>query len=45
MKKDLIELIDSQKEIEKMFHSFDGGMGTSFERISDVPEFRAGFKK
>lgn len=41
MKKDLIELIDSQKEIEKMFHSFDGGMGTSFERISDVPEFQS----
>lgn len=40
MKKDLIELIDSQKEIEKKFHQFDGGMGTSFERISDVPEFQ-----
>lgn len=40
MKKDLIELIDSQKEIEKMFRPFDGGMGTSFERISDVPEFQ-----
>ena len=40
MKKDLIELIDSQKEIQKMFHPFDGGMGTSFERISDVPEFQ-----
>ena len=24
-----------------MFHSFDGGMGTSFERISDVPEFQS----
>lgn len=23
-----------------MFHPFDGGMGTSFERISDVPEFQ-----
>lgn len=41
MKKDLIELIDSQKEIEKKFHPFDGGMGTSFERISDVPEFQS----
>ena len=40
MKEDLIELIDSQKEIEKKFHQFDGGMGTSFERISDVPEFQ-----
>ena len=40
MKKDLIKLIDSRKEIEKMFHPFDGGMGTSFERISDVPEFQ-----
>ena len=40
MKKDLIELIDSQKEIQKMFHPFDGGMGTSFERISDVSEFQ-----
>lgn len=41
MKKDLIELIDSQNEIEKMFHPFDGGMGTSFERISDVPVFQS----
>ena len=41
MKKDLIELIDSQKEIEEKFHPFDGGMGTSFERISDVPEFQS----
>ena len=40
MKKDLIGLIDSRKEIEKKFHSFDGGMGTSFEQISDVPEFQ-----
>ena len=40
MKKDLIKLIDSRKEIEKMFHPFGGGMGTSFERISDVPEFQ-----
>ena len=40
MKKDLIELIDSREEIEKMFHPFDGGMGTAFERISDVPEFQ-----
>lgn len=40
MKEDLIELIDSQKEIEKKFHQFDGGMGKSFERISDVPEFQ-----
>ena len=40
MKKDLIKLIDSRKEIEKMFHPFDGGKGTSFERISDVPEFQ-----
>ena len=40
MKEDLIELIDSQKEIEKKFHQFDGGLGTSFERISDVPEFQ-----
>lgn len=40
MKKDLIELIDSQKEIEKKFHPFDGGMGTAFEQISDVPEFQ-----
>ena len=40
MKKDLIELIDSRKEIEKMFHPFGGGMGASFERISDVPEFQ-----
>ena len=40
MKEDLIELIDSQKEIEKKFHQFDGGMGTSFERISDMPEFQ-----
>lgn len=40
MKEDLIELIDSQKEIKKKFHQFDGGMGTSFERISDVPEFQ-----
>lgn len=23
-----------------MFHPFGGGMGTSFERISDVPEFQ-----
>ena len=23
-----------------MFHPFDGGRGTSFERISDVPEFQ-----
>ena len=35
MKKDLIKLIDSRKEIEKMFHPFDGSKGTSFERISD----------
>lgn len=41
MKKDLIELIDSQKEIEEKFHPFNGGMGTSFERISDVPEFQS----
>ena len=41
MKKDLIELIDSQKEIEKMFHPSNGGMGISFERISDVPEFQS----
>ena len=40
MKKDLIKLIDSRKEIEKMFHPFDGGKGTSFELISDVPEFQ-----
>lgn len=40
MKKDLIKLIDSRKEIEKMFHPFDGSKGTSFERISDVPEFQ-----
>ena len=40
MKKDLIKLVDSRKEIEKMFHPFGGGMGTSFERISDVPEFQ-----
>jgi len=40
LKKDLIGLIDSRKEIEKKFHSFDGGMGTSFEQISDVPEFQ-----
>lgn len=40
MKKDLIELIDSRKEVEKMFHPSDGGMGKSFERISDVPEFQ-----
>ena len=40
MKKDLIELIDSRKEIEKLFHPFNGGMGTSFEQISDVPEFQ-----
>ena len=45
MKKDLIELIDSQKEIEKMFHSFDGGMGTSFVRISDVHEFQSWIQK
>ena len=32
--------IDSRKEIEKMFHPFDGGMGTSFERIGDVPKFQ-----
>lgn len=41
MKKDLIELIDSRKEIEKMLHPFNGGMGTSFEQISDVPEFQS----
>ena len=35
-----IVLIDSRKEIEKMFHPFDGGMGTSFERIGDVPKFQ-----
>ena len=23
-----------------MFHPFDGGMGTSFERIGDVPKFQ-----
>ena len=40
MKKDLIELIDSRKEIEKMFHPFDGGKGRAFEQISDVPEFQ-----
>ena len=40
MKNDLIKLIDSRKEIENMFHPFGGGMGTSFERISDVPEFQ-----
>ena len=39
LKKDVIVLIDSRKEIEKMFHPFDGGMGTSFERIGDVPKF------
>ena len=33
MKKDLIELIDSRKEIEKMFHPFDGGKGRAFEQI------------
>lgn len=37
----MIELIDSQKEIEKMFHPSNGGMGISFERISDVPEFQS----
>lgn len=45
MKKDLIGLIDSRKEIEKKFHSFDGGMGTSFEQISDVPEFQNWLQK
>lgn len=40
MKKDLIQLIDSKEEIEKLFHTFDGGMGTQFERINDVQEFQ-----
>ena len=40
MKKDLLELIDSQKEIEKMFHPFDDNVGILFEKISDVPEFQ-----
>ncbi len=45
MKKDLIELIDSQKEIEKMFHPFDDNVGILFEKISDVPEFQNWFQE
>ena len=45
MKKDLIELIDSQKEIEKMFHPFDDNVGIIFEKISDVPEFQNWFQE
>ena len=45
MKKDLLELIDSQKEIEKMFHSFDDNVGILFEKISDVPEFQNWFQE
>lgn len=45
MKKDLLELIDSQKEIEKMFHPFDDNVGILFEKISDVPEFQNWFQE
>lgn len=45
MKKDLIKLIDSQKEIEKMFHPFDDNVGILFEKISDVPEFQNWFQE
>ena len=45
LKKDLIELIDSQKEIEKMFHPFDDNVGILFEKISDVPEFQNWFQE
>jgi hypothetical protein len=45
LKKDLLELIDSQKEIEKMFHPFDDNVGILFEKISDVPEFQNWFQE
>ena len=45
MLKDLLELIDSQKEIEKMFHPFDDNVGILFEKISDVPEFQNWFQE
>jgi len=45
LKKDLIKLIDSQKEIEKMFHPFDDNVGILFEKISDVPEFQNWFQE
>lgn len=45
MKKDLLELIDSQKEIEKMFHPFDDNVGILFEKIGDVPEFQNWFQE
>ncbi len=40
MKKDLINLIDSQDEIEKMFHVSEGGILPAFEKIYDVQEFQ-----
>lgn len=40
MKEDLIKLIDSQKDIEKLFHKTDGNLMSGTERIHDVQEFQ-----
>lgn len=40
MKKDLIKLIDSQKDIEKLFHKTGGDLMPETEEIYDVQEFQ-----
>lgn len=40
MKEDLIKLIDSQKDIEKLFHKTDGSFMSRTEKIQDVQEFQ-----
>ena len=39
MRDDLLRLIDSIEEVEKRFHSIEGGFMEGFEFIHDVPEF------
>lgn len=40
MKEDLIKLIDSQKDIENLFHKTDGNLMSGTEKIHDVQEFQ-----